>query len=449
MMDAEDIVKMGIQNGFDEVVVSAFDAKRSYLKIANSKIDSIVTKYEKYATLFVSSKKRVFMTNIDGFENAYIQKLLEKTKVNINALTPKKDYNGIAEGTFKYGTKGCIFDKKLANYTNDTITEQAQIVIDSAIEHGAEVVAGTVEMGNSFNQLSTSNKVNVDNKCAFARLSVRSFKNGRSAQLVTATKKISELGADKLGAKTAELVGLVKNSGRIKEGEYDIVYLQSPAGLLLSIANDMACIGNVETGGFFTGKLGKVVGNRDLTIYDDGMNPHAIGTSPYDDEGYPTQKTKVIDRGVLKNYLHNYSTAKKYKTESTGNAGLVLPTSNVFELEHRKKKKDVAALISEMNKGILITNTWYTRYSNYLTGDFSTVPRDIAIYVEKGEPKFAIKQGDVNSMVGIRITDNNMKMMKNIVCVADDLMQTASWDSGDDYYLTPSILVNDVWVTTA
>lgn len=448
-MDAEDIVKAGLNSGFDEVVVSAYTAKRSYLKIANSKIDSIVTKSERYASLFVSSKKRVFMTNIEKFDRGYVSNIMKRTKQNIEMLSPKKDYNGIAHGPFKYDTRGCIYEKKLANYTNETLTENAQLAIDGALENGAEVVAGTFEIGDSINELATSNKVSASSSCAFARLSVRAFSEGRSAQQVVATKMLKKLEADKVGQRTAELVGMVKKSGKIKEGKYDVVYLQSPAGLLLSITNDMACIGNVETGGFFTGKLGKVVGNKNLTIYDDGINPDAIGSSPYDAEGYPSQRTKVIDHGVLRNYLHNYSTAKKYKTKSTGNAGLVLPSANDFVLEHKKKVRDVSELIREMDRGILVTNTWYTRYSNYLTGDFSTVPRDLAVYVENGEPKFAIKQGDVNSMVGIRITDNSIKMMRNMERVADDSIQTASWDSGDDYYITPSVLVRDTWVTTA
>jgi PmbA protein len=104
--------------------------------------------------------------------------------------------------------------------------------------------------------------------------------------------------------------------------------------------------------------------------------------------------------------------------------------------------------VARIDDGILVTNTWYTRFSDYLTGDFSTVPRDLALYIKKGEIQFAIKQMDVGSMVGIRISDNIIRMLKNTECAADDTRQSSSWDVGD-YYFMPSILVRGAEVTVA
>ena len=65
-----------------------------------------------------------------------------------------------------------------------------------------------------------------------------------------------------------------------------------------------------------------------------------------------------------------------------------------------------------MKKGIYITNVWYTRFNNHATGDFSTIPRDGAFYVENGEIKHALKD--------VRISDNLLRMMKNISLVIID-----------------------------
>ena len=248
------------------------------------------------------------------------------------------------------------------------------------------------------------------------------------------------------GGRTASKV---KKTGKIESGKYDIVYRQSPGGSLVYMTNGMACIGNVETGGFFTGKLGKEVASKEISIYDDGNIDGGIDASPYDSEGYPTRRTPVVKKGVLANYLHNYSTAKKYNRESTGNAGLVEPNPNTMVFEHRKKVKDVDELVAETENGVLVTNTWYTRFSNYLTGDFSTVPRDLALYIKKGEIQFAIKQRNVGSMVGIRISDNMIRMLKSTECAADDMRQSSSWDVDGDYYFMPSILVRGADVSVA
>src|SRR6204780_5297707 len=68
------------------------------------------------------------------------------------------------------------------------------------------------------------------------------------------------------------------------------------------------------------GKLGERVASENVTIIDDGALPGLFGTSPFDDEGVPSRRTVVIDRGVLRNYLLNTYTARKLGLRTTGNA---------------------------------------------------------------------------------------------------------------------------------
>jgi len=102
-------------------------------------------------------------------------------------------------------------------------------------------------------------------------------------------------------------------------------------------------------------------------------------SSSFDEEGVPTQKTKIIDKGVLKTYLHNTSTAKKHNVKTTGNAGLISPNASNLILEGGSGNP------FDVKKGIYVTNLWYTRFQNYATGDFSTIPRDGMFLIENGE----------------------------------------------------------------
>ena len=40
--------------------------------------------------------------------------------------------------------------------------------------------------------------------------------------------------------------------------------------------------------------------------------------------------------------------------------------------------------VFDIKKGIYVTNIWYTRFQNYVTGDFSTIPRDGMFLIEDG-----------------------------------------------------------------
>ena len=71
---------------------------------------------------------------------------------------------------------------------------------------------------------------------------------------------------------------------------------------------------------FLAGKLGEKVANDNLTVIDDATIPGLFGTSPFDDEGVPSRRTVVIERGVLKSYLLNTYAARKLGLKTTGNA---------------------------------------------------------------------------------------------------------------------------------
>jgi len=448
MDNAIDAVKMARSEGFDEAVSEFSEYRTAYLKITNSKIDSLVEKFSDSGNIFLSSKKRILFTNIQARDKKSTVSAISRAKTSIKLTVPKKDYYGIAQGPFKYSC-GSGHDKKIENYDLGTVSDIACACIDAAEEEKVSKVAGAVFMQSGKSEMATSKNVKEEWRHTSARISMRFFGKISSVQEVVASRFISELKPEKFVRESVRLMNSVNKIGKIKAGTYDLIYLPSPGGSIISQVDAMAGMSVVETGSIFTKKLGKLLANKGVSIYDDGDMKNAVSARPFDNEGYPTQRTPVIKDGVLKNYLHNFSTAKKHRTKSTGNAGLVNPDANTTVLVHKKRVKNLDALIERVDKGIVITNLWYTRYANFLTGDFSTMPRDLAIYIEKGEPKFAIRQKSVSSMLGIRVSDNLIRMMKNIECVADDTRQSASWETDFNYYFMPSMLVRDAQVSVA
>ena len=60
---------------------------------------------------------------------------------------------------------------------------------------------------------------------------------------------------------------------------------------------------------FFTDSIGKKVGSNKINIYDDGRLRNGIGSTKADAEGVPTRRIPLLEKGVYKNYLYNYSIA--------------------------------------------------------------------------------------------------------------------------------------------
>ncbi len=69
-----------------------------------------------------------------------------------------------------------------------------------------------------------------------------------------------------------------------------------------------------------TGKLGEKIASEVVTYVDDGTIPHGWGSSEYDDEGAPTERTVLIDKGVLKSYMVDRwgSLMTGYRTTGSG-----------------------------------------------------------------------------------------------------------------------------------
>jgi TldD protein len=79
----------------------------------------------------------------------------------------------------------------------------------------------------------------------------------------------------------------------------------------------------VLSGSVVRGKLGEKIASSLVTLVDSGHSEIvgcAAGIVLVDDEGVPATKSVVIERGVLKSYLHNRETAAEFGVAPTGNA---------------------------------------------------------------------------------------------------------------------------------
>jgi PmbA protein len=164
---------------------------------------------------------------------------------------------------------------------------------------------------------------------------------------------------------------------------------------------------------FLAGKIGQKVAADHVTVIDDGTIPGLFGTSPFDDEGVPTRRTPVIERGVLKNYLLNSYTARKLGLKTTGNAARGL-TGNAgighgnFFLE--KGVKTPGEIIVGIKDGFYVTELMGFGV-NIVTGDYS---RGAAgLWIRNGELAFPVSE--------VTIAGNLQQMLLQLGDIGSDL----------------------------
>ena len=110
----------------------------------------------------------------------------------------------------------------------------------------------------------------------------------------------------------------------------------------------------------FSGRLGQRVASRGVTVIDDGTLPGRRGSLTVDDEGNPTQRTVLIEDGVLRGYMQDSLNARLMKMPVTGNARresfahLTMPRmTNTYMLAGGH---DPAEILKSVKKGIYASN---------------------------------------------------------------------------------------------
>ncbi|HEU0140928.1 MAG TPA: metallopeptidase TldD-related protein [Bryobacteraceae bacterium] len=164
---------------------------------------------------------------------------------------------------------------------------------------------------------------------------------------------------------------------------------------------------------FLTDKIGEQVAAEQLTAIDDSTIPGLFGTSPFDDEGVPSRRTVVIERGVLKSYLLNSYTARKLGLKTTGNAARGLSGNagighgNLFIDNGAQKPEDI---LRSIKQGLYVTELIGFGV-NIVTGDYSRGA--VGLWIENGELAYPVSE--------VTIAGNLGEMLKGIEAVGSDL----------------------------
>ncbi|MCF3945469.1 metalloprotease TldD [Acidiphilium iwatense] len=104
-------------------------------------------------------------------------------------------------------------------------------------------------------------------------------------------------------------------------GEMPVVLGAGWPGILLheAIGHGLEGDFNRKKTSAFAGLLGKRVGSKGVTVIDDGTIPDRRGSLTVDDEGTPTNRTVLIEDGILTGYIQDRQNARLMSMRATGN----------------------------------------------------------------------------------------------------------------------------------
>lgn len=181
------------------------------------------------------------------------------------------------------------------------------------------------------------------------------------------------------------------------------------AGLSAAVNGDLVH----KKSSFLAKLLGKRIASEQVTVVDDATLSGGLATRPFDGEGVVSQRTVVIERGVLKSFLYDTYTARKSGARSTGNAARgwsSLPhvgTSN-FVLERGSTSAD--EIVRGTKRGLLVT-AMLGSGANAVTGEYSRGAN--GLWIEDGQIAHAVQE--------VTVSGTLLDLLQAIDAVGDDL----------------------------
>lgn len=164
---------------------------------------------------------------------------------------------------------------------------------------------------------------------------------------------------------------------------------------------------------FLVDQIGQSVASPLVNVVDDARLKGGLGSSPFDDEGVPTQFTPIIEGGVLYNYLHSAYTARKLNAVPTGNgtrsgAGSVSVGPTNFYLKPGAHTPE--EIIASVDAGLYIVELIGFGV-NGVTGDYSRGA--VGLWIENGKFSYPVQE--------VTIAGNLRQMLRDIEMVGNDV----------------------------
>lgn len=219
--------------------------------------------------------------------------------------------------------------------------------------------------------------------------------------------------AANIGRRAGERAVARLNPAKLQTGSMPVVFDPRVSGSLLGhFAGAINGSAIARKTSFLLEALGTEVFAPGIVIVDDPHRPRGLRSRPFDGEGLPTARTRLVDAGVLTTWLVDSAAGRQLGLPPTGHGsrGVSGPpgasTSNLYMEAGRVSPAD---LIADIKLGFLVTEL-IGQGVNGITGDYS-----------RGASGLRIEDGRITGPVAEVTVAGNLKDMFRAVVPANDL----------------------------
>ncbi len=221
-------------------------------------------------------------------------------------------------------------------------------------------------------------------------------------------RNLADLAPEEIGATAAREALRYFRSRTAKTATLPVIFGPlASRGLFLGICAAASAEDVQRKRSFLVGKKGEAIAAEQVTLVDDPLIAGGLSSGAFDGDGYPHRPLTIVEKGVLRTYLHSSYTAHKSGEANTGHATRsgIAPTN----VRPALGEKTAAELISEVEDGIYVALG--RPFPDTASGQISALV-DAGFRIRKGELTYPLK----NTMVA----GHAFEVLKAIDAVSSD-----------------------------
>ena len=419
-MNKQAWISYALEKGFESFEIYQETSQEKTLRWFEHQMDSFVTsKVTGTALRGVYKGKGVNLATEDTADenmNSYISKMIEQAE-SINSGDA-----GIIRRPQE--TEEAVSSKKWVRPDNEQIRKLLSTIEDKILAYDprvTQVFELEYREDRSIRTITNSYGMDVKDDGTLQALIVGAAveENGevKDEYKFEPVENLAELDIDGLVKDVCDKALSKLNSRRLKSAVYPII-LQRKAMTSLFSAFSGIFSGDLIGKGIspLNNKLNEQIFSDLITVIDDPRCQDANTLVNYDDEGCPTSKKVLVDKGVFRSMLHNSVSAARMNTESTGN-GFKRGYDGVVNVSPRNcyivpGEKSLDELCQEMGNGFVIEGLDGLHAGiNFITTNFSV--QCSGYWVKDGKRDHGVSL--------VTIAANYLELMKTVTAVGNDL----------------------------
>ncbi len=398
----ENVIKKLLSLGADEVEIREEYSRRVEAPFKADELGPIKS-YEGFSYgIRVVVDKRVAYTFYLGSPEG-LEKVALKTLESAKASSKLSDRPGLPD-TKETSSVSNIYSDSIASIVSgdyEPLIEISDRVIELAKENSVELARNSISFEESRVRVVNSQGIDKSYSSTFGVVTVNTLYGKGSTREFEFFRDLKELNLERLmenaskKAKDADKAEIIETFRGYALFEPPMSAELIEVMLARSINGEQVLKGASP----LRGKENQEIASKGFSLYDDGTYPGGIRSSPIDDEGMPTERTPLIENGILKGFIYDRYHAHKANRKATGNGFVTRqgypPATAPSNLIVERGKGSLEDLIADIDRGLMISSTIGARLSDPIGGIYNATVT-LGYLIESGEIKKPVKGVVVN-----------------------------------------------------